>query len=74
MTVVRASHVFYVGITNIPIDNSTPNKLVPSKQLSFVTDPEEKRKIIGDVFMQVHINTSLNCYCHFMIDINKSNL
>jgi GMP synthase PP-ATPase subunit len=50
---VRASHIFYVGITNIPIDAATPTKLMPSKQLSFVTDPEEKRKIIGDVFMRV---------------------
>lgn len=51
--VIHASHLFYVGITNLPIDPTNPNRVTPSKQLSFVTDPEEKRKIIGDVFMKV---------------------
>ncbi|CAG7828374.1 unnamed protein product, partial [Allacma fusca] len=53
---VRASYLFYVGTTNIPIDPNNPQKLVPSKQLSFVTEPEEKRKIIGDIFMKVAEN------------------
>jgi len=56
---VRASHIFYVGTTNIPIDSANPNKLVPSKQLSFVTEPEEKRKIIGDVFMRVSFRAAI---------------
>lgn len=55
--VVRAANVFYVGTTNIPLDPQNPAKAVPStttsKQLSFVSEPEEKRKIIGDVFMHV---------------------
>lgn len=37
--VIQASHVFYVGTTNIPLDASNPTKVVPSKQLSFVTEP-----------------------------------
>ena len=51
--VIRAANLFYVGSTNIPLDPNNPHKVVPSKQLSFVTEPEEKRKIIGDVFMKV---------------------
>ncbi|XP_021947772.1 GMP synthase [glutamine-hydrolyzing] [Folsomia candida] len=64
--VVRAANVFYVGTTNIPLDPQNPAKAVPStttsKQLSFVSEPEEKRKIIGDVFMHVaeSVISSLN--------------
>lgn len=51
--VVRAGQEFFSGVTNLPIDPTNPHKVMPSKPLSFVTDPEEKRKIIGDVFMRV---------------------
>ncbi|CAL8147628.1 unnamed protein product [Orchesella dallaii] len=62
VNVVRSAQVFYVGTTNLPIDPNNPNKMIPSKQLSFTTEPEEKRKIIGDVFMKVAENviSSLN--------------
>ncbi|CAG7717818.1 unnamed protein product, partial [Allacma fusca] len=33
-------------------DPNNPQKLVPSKQLTFVKEPEEKWKIIGDIFMK----------------------
>ena len=46
----------YFFIVDLRIDPTNPNKLVPSKQLCFVTEPEEKRKIIGDVFMHVSEN------------------
>jgi len=51
--VVRAGPEFLLGTTNIPFDPSNPMKVMPTKQLCYTTEPEEKRKIIGDVFMRV---------------------
>uniref|UniRef100_A0A8C4NJW8 GMP synthase [glutamine-hydrolyzing] n=3 Tax=Eptatretus burgeri TaxID=7764 RepID=A0A8C4NJW8_EPTBU len=52
--VINAMHVFYNGTTTLPIsaEDRTPRKLV-SKTLNMTSDPEEKRKIIGDTFVKV---------------------
>jgi len=55
IAVIKAAHLFYIGSTFLPVDPTNPNKMVPSKPLGFVTEPEEKRKIIGDVFMKVFL-------------------
>ncbi|XP_048837204.1 GMP synthase [glutamine-hydrolyzing] [Brienomyrus brachyistius] len=52
--VVNAAHTFYNGTTTLPIseEDRTPRKRI-SKTLNMTTDPEEKRKIIGDTFVKV---------------------
>lgn len=53
-SVVNASHTFYNGTTTLPIseEDRTPRKRI-SKTLNMTTNPEEKRKIIGDTFVKV---------------------
>uniref|UniRef100_A0A8C9W0G8 GMP synthase [glutamine-hydrolyzing] n=1 Tax=Scleropages formosus TaxID=113540 RepID=A0A8C9W0G8_SCLFO len=52
--VVNAAHTFYNGTTTLPIseEDRTPRKRI-SKTLNMTTNPEEKRKIIGDTFVKV---------------------
>ncbi|XP_042194909.1 GMP synthase [glutamine-hydrolyzing] isoform X1 [Callorhinchus milii] len=52
--VVNAAHAFYNGTTTLPIseEDRTPRKRI-SKTLNMTTNPEEKRKIIGDTFVKV---------------------
>lgn len=52
--VVRAAHTFYNSTTSIPIDRTDPNsRKKKTNMLNTTTNPEEKRKIIGDTFMKV---------------------
>ncbi|CAI9740749.1 synthase [glutamine-hydrolyzing]-like [Octopus vulgaris] len=52
--VVRAAHTFYNSTTSIPIDSTDPNSCKKkTNMLNCITNPEEKRKIIGDTFMKV---------------------
>ncbi|XP_055502259.1 GMP synthase [glutamine-hydrolyzing] isoform X2 [Leucoraja erinacea] len=52
--VINAAHAFYNGTTTLPIseEDRTPRKRI-SKTLNMTTNPEEKRKIIGDTFVKV---------------------
>ncbi|XP_048460050.1 GMP synthase [glutamine-hydrolyzing] isoform X3 [Rhincodon typus] len=52
--VVNAAHAFYNGTTTLPIseEDRTPRKRI-SKTLNMTTNPEEKRKIIGDTFVKI---------------------
>uniref|UniRef100_A0A8C4SEK1 GMP synthase [glutamine-hydrolyzing] n=1 Tax=Erpetoichthys calabaricus TaxID=27687 RepID=A0A8C4SEK1_ERPCA len=52
--VINAAHTFYNGTTTLPIsdEDRTPRKRI-SKTLNMTTNPEEKRKIIGDTFVKV---------------------
>ncbi|XP_069474530.1 GMP synthase [glutamine-hydrolyzing] [Ambystoma mexicanum] len=52
--VVNAAHSFYNGTTTLPIsdEDRTPRKRI-SKTLNMTTNPEEKRKIIGDTFVKI---------------------
>ncbi|XP_067851444.1 GMP synthase [glutamine-hydrolyzing] [Heptranchias perlo] len=52
--VVNAAHAFYNGTATLPIseEDRTPRKRI-SKTLNMTTNPEEKRKIIGDTFVKV---------------------
>ncbi|CAM9275300.1 unnamed protein product [Lampetra planeri] len=54
IAVVNAAHTFYNGTTTLPIseEDRTPRKRI-SKTLNMTTNPEEKRKIIGDTFVKV---------------------
>ncbi|TRY96325.1 hypothetical protein DNTS_021826, partial [Danionella cerebrum] len=54
LKVVNAAHTFYNGTTTLPIseEDRTPRKRI-SKTLNMTTNPEEKRKIIGDTFVKV---------------------
>lgn len=53
---VNAAHTFYNGTTTLPIseEDRTPRKRI-SKTLNMTTNPEEKRKIIGDTFVKVRV-------------------
>jgi hypothetical protein len=54
VAVIRASHQFLHGTTTIPMDKREPNSRTRvTKFLCMTTNPEEKRKIIGDVFVKV---------------------
>lgn len=54
LLVINAAHTFYNGTTTLPIseEDRTPRKRI-SKTLNMTTNPEEKRKIIGDTFVKV---------------------
>lgn len=58
-SVVNAAHTFYNGTTTLPIseEDRTPRKRI-SKTLNMTTNPEEKRKIIGDTFVKVGLSSS----------------
>lgn len=54
LLVIDAGYKFLYGSTNIPMDHREPNVRSPAfrvtKILCQTSAPEEKRKIIGDVF------------------------
>ncbi|GIY84794.1 GMP synthase [Caerostris darwini] len=63
LRVLNASQNFYNGSTTVPADRKDPNgRKRDTPLLCMTTDPEEKRKIIGDTFMRVanEIITDLN--------------
>lgn len=52
--VINAAHTFYSGTTSVPIDHKDPaSRKRKTNTLNTTTNPEEKRKIIGDTFMRV---------------------
>lgn len=52
--VVSAAHQFYTGTTSVPIDKNNPNsRKRKTSALNTTSNPEDKRKIIGDTFMRV---------------------
>uniref|UniRef100_A0A2C9JSK1 GMP synthase (glutamine-hydrolyzing) n=1 Tax=Biomphalaria glabrata TaxID=6526 RepID=A0A2C9JSK1_BIOGL len=52
--VIRASHTFYNATTSIPIDKQDGgSRKRKTNTLNTTTNPEDKRKIIGDTFMKV---------------------
>ncbi|KDR20132.1 GMP synthase [glutamine-hydrolyzing] isoform X2 [Zootermopsis nevadensis] len=54
LRVISASHQFLLGTTTIPMDKRDPNSRTRiTKILCMTSNPEEKRKIIGDVFVKV---------------------
>ncbi|KAG8185590.1 hypothetical protein JTE90_023289 [Oedothorax gibbosus] len=54
LTVINASQIFYNGSTTVPVDKKDPGgRKRDTPMLCMTTDPEEKRKIIGDTFMRV---------------------
>jgi GMP synthase (glutamine-hydrolysing) len=54
VAVINASHQFLHGTTTVPLDKRDPNSRTRvTKILSMTSNPEEKRKIIGDVFVKV---------------------
>lgn len=50
------------GTTVAPLDKKDPVRTRITKMLCKVSDPEEKRRIIGDVFMEV--SKQVVGYCH----------
>ncbi|XP_054713979.1 GMP synthase [glutamine-hydrolyzing]-like isoform X2 [Uloborus diversus] len=54
LKVLNASQNFYNGSTTVPVDRKDPNgRKRDTPMLCTTSDPEEKRKIIGDTFMRV---------------------
>ena len=52
--VINASHTFYTGTTSVPIDKNNPSsRKRKTNALNTTSNPEDKRKIIGDTFMKV---------------------
>ena len=52
--VINASHTFYTGTTSVPIDKNNPtSRKRKTSALNTTSNPEDKRKIIGDTFMKV---------------------
>lgn len=62
-SVVNAAHTFYNGTTTLPIseEDRTPRKRI-SKTLNMTTNPEEKRKIIGDTFVKVSVEAAVSFF------------
>jgi GMP synthase (glutamine-hydrolysing) len=51
---VNASKQFFHGTTTIPADKNDPtSRSSVTKMLCMTSNPEEKRKIIGDIFVEV---------------------
>ncbi|CAH1256849.1 GMPS [Branchiostoma lanceolatum] len=54
LKMVNAAHQFYNGKTYVPINKAEPKgKKRETDQLNRTTNPEDKRRIIGDTFMKV---------------------
>ncbi|XP_071450670.1 GMP synthase [glutamine-hydrolyzing] [Hetaerina americana] len=54
LKIINAAQQFYYATTSVPMDKKDPkSRRTLTKMLCMTTDPEEKRKIIGDVFVQV---------------------
>ncbi len=55
LVVINASHTFYNAKTQLTSnDMDNPVKKWYSRTLNITSEPEEKRRIIGDTFMQVN--------------------
>lgn len=60
ITVINASHQFLHGTTSVPVDEKEQNSRTRvTKMLCMTANPEEKRKIIGDVFVEVSNNLDI---------------
>lgn len=56
MKVVNASKQFLHGTTTIPTDKMDPlSRSTVTKMLCMTCNPEEKRKIIGDTFVEASL-------------------
>ncbi|XP_019864567.1 GMP synthase [glutamine-hydrolyzing] isoform X2 [Aethina tumida] len=53
LRVIRAASSFYEGTTVVPIDKTENSRTKITKLLCMTSNPEEKRKIIGDVFVKI---------------------
>ncbi|KAK9885455.1 hypothetical protein WA026_010951 [Henosepilachna vigintioctopunctata] len=54
LRVIKAASTFAEGTTVVPLDKVNDNSRTNvTKMLCMTTDPEEKRKIIGDVFVKI---------------------
>lgn len=54
LKVINASRQFMHGTTSVPLDSREPNSRTRvTKMLCMTSSPEEKRKIIGDVFVDI---------------------
>lgn len=54
LRVINGTRAFAGGTTVVPVDKHEPNSRTRiTKMLSQTSDPEEKRKIIGDVFVKI---------------------
>lgn len=54
LRVINAASAFTEGTTIVPLDKHEPNSRTRvTKMLCMTSDPEEKRKIIGDVFVKI---------------------
>ncbi|KAL0275251.1 UNVERIFIED_CONTAM: hypothetical protein PYX00_003165 [Menopon gallinae] len=53
LRIINASHQFFEGTTTIPADSKKGTKVRLTKMLCHTLNPEEKRQIIGDVFLKV---------------------
>lgn len=53
LRVINAGFQFLHSTTNLPLDKSVPSRFRVSKELCMTSEPEEKRKIIGDVFVSI---------------------
>ncbi|XP_073989483.1 GMP synthase burgundy [Rhodnius prolixus] len=54
LKVINASKQFMYGTTTLPADKNDPtSRTTVTKMLCMTSNPEEKRKIIGDIFIEV---------------------
>lgn len=53
LKVINAARAFYGGYTVVPVDKLNPVRTRFTKLLNVTSDPEEKRKIIGDIFVKI---------------------
>ncbi|XP_074040930.1 GMP synthase [glutamine-hydrolyzing] isoform X1 [Leptinotarsa decemlineata] len=53
LRVINAASNFCEGTTIIPVDKKEGNRTVETKMLCMTSSPEEKRKIIGDIFVKI---------------------
>ncbi|CAG9863687.1 unnamed protein product [Phyllotreta striolata] len=51
--VIRAASTFMEGTTIVPVDKPETNRTMVTKMLCNTSNPEEKRKIIGDIFVKI---------------------
>ncbi|XP_072382797.1 GMP synthase [glutamine-hydrolyzing] [Diabrotica undecimpunctata] len=51
--VIKAASTFMEGTTIIPVDKQESSRTMITKMLCHTTNPEEKRKIIGDIFVKI---------------------
>lgn len=71
---MNARHQFYDGSTNVPIDRNDPlGRKHDTKLLCQTSNPEEKRRIIGDTFMKVCCTLLFNGFLSkiFLLNVCK---